>query len=322
MRRKRTNDEAMKGIDTITFSMTTSQPIQATNLELITVHGNKYGYVQIFSNRIECVLNMPKARGTSKTETNLVPFSLYNRVYIEIIKQDVLGRLKEILGSGFTSQVKTCELTYCVPVESNREIDTLITLLRDTFAESKRQSSVYYIKDMDPDLYVQDIQATGYISPAISNSYRIKVYNKGRELGLERDILRVEIILMNRYLKKLLKGKTTIEDVLSAETVAVLINEYKKIYEKSIAPALGKRFNQVVEELYYRMVETKKITRTFLELREHVYCLEVFIRAYRRYAKENSVSDNAVCRMGTYIKKKYGLDNTVLELLRQLHDNC
>ena len=67
---------------------------------------------------------------------------------IELIRDDITEKLKAILGDNFTSSIKTCELSYNLPVGTNEEINNLISILRNVFLEEKRQSAVYYIKSM------------------------------------------------------------------------------------------------------------------------------------------------------------------------------
>ena len=327
MYKRKKNPEVMKGLDSLVFSVHTFKALQTHSMELYTQQGNKYGYVQCFSNRMEFVLNLPKARGNTPDETNLIPYSVTDLIMIELIRDDITEKLKTILGDNFTSSIKTCGLSYNLPVETNEEINNLISLLRNVFLEEKRQSAVYYIKSMNVRMNLQVAEASGYLSPLINGRMRFKVYNKGKELGLQQDYLRFEIILMQRHLKRLFGCEMSIRSILTKEHLSRLLKEFRCIYENVIMPKISNELSNAVERLAYRMIETEKPVQAFLELQryEQVYTLEVFRRAltkYYSYVDKEKDHRNNINRLCFYVKKQYGLNNRTLELFKEMHFNC
>lgn len=308
------------GIDEVIFNIsTTIKSVNRIKLDFLNDKGIKYGQIDISSKNIILKINIPKAMGKTN---NLYPYKLDNTFEIVILQQKMTSKLEELFGNDFICEVKKIELSYLVAVNSKEDIENICHLFTDALCEEKRQTKVYMNTKVDKYLKIKCPGASAMQSPVIKNKFFVKIYNKGLELGLDADYLRIEFSLLHRYLKALFKNDMSIESVLSAAGFEILQNEFKRVYEKYLLVRLYQCLERTEEQLYERMVLTNKPIRAYVDMREHIHCLEEYKRALRRYASLVGMTANARNQNVHKIKEKYKLNNSVLEILNEFHHNC
>lgn len=160
--------------------------------------------------------------------------------------------------------------------------------------------------------------------------YRVKVYDKSEEQRqkgnplVEENLLRIEVVFIDRALRRMLGGKRSLLDVLSFEAIEIMCQEYKRVLEQdiirgSVTPCLDYCVSQLVESLV--SAETgNEISETVTRYKELIPDTEVLRKALKRWYHIRGEEDKSKQAINYYRQKGIGLPEGVLQTIRAFHD--
>lgn len=160
--------------------------------------------------------------------------------------------------------------------------------------------------------------------------YRVKVYDKTedqRQKGnplVPENLLRIEIVFIDRALRRMFGDKRSLLDMLSLEAIEIMCREYKRVLEfdiinGSVKPCLDYCVSQLVESLV--SAETgHEISATVARYKELIPDIQILRKALKRWYRIRGEEDKSKQAINYYRQKKIGLPEGVLKTLRAFHD--
>lgn len=160
--------------------------------------------------------------------------------------------------------------------------------------------------------------------------YRVKVYDKPEEQRqkgnplVAENLLRIEVVFIDRALRRMFGGKRSLLDVLSFEAIEIMCREYKRVLEQdiirgSVTPCLDYCVSQLVESLV--LAETgNEISETVTRYKELIPDTEVLRKALKRWYHIRGEEDKSKQVIRYYRQKNISLPDGVLKTIRAFHD--
>lgn len=321
---------AKQGIDTIKFELALPGT-KLKNLQkqiLINKQGFRYGSVEAKGGKAFLILNLPKfIRGN-----NIMPYTLSERIKVEIIRNDCLSDLEKIFGKNINTQINTVEVNITQEVSGKASVSDVLNFLHNTTCSKNKANKIYEERDMwNP----QNILPQKYTVVAYRENYWSgKFYNKSEEVTQKRiqlnlpiddvppNLLRIEIVFVNRTIKKIFGNRLTLEKTLTAKNIIEILREYKRVFEvdlieKRIKPYLTAYQNAIYESL----METNNPLETIVKCKELIIDIELFQRALKKYMKKMGLTNNSARDAKRYAEK-YGLPVDCRQTIKDFHMAC
>ncbi len=165
------------------------------------------------------------------------------------------------------------------------------------------------------------------LSISKKNYYILKLYNKTieqknrRNFEIEENLLRFEIVMIGRTVKKLFGEACTLRDVLKAQNLIKVMKEYKRIFiEDVIQEHVKPCLDNITRVLFESLTQTDSPTKTLANYREIVVDEEVFRRALKRWYGFRGMPDNS--RQTIRALRKYDLPRDVLKAIKSFREAC
>lgn len=160
--------------------------------------------------------------------------------------------------------------------------------------------------------------------------YKLKIYDKTEEqrekgnLTVEKNLLRIEVVFIDRSLRRMYGEKRSLMDVLSIQAMETLCREYKRVLEvdlinRSIKPCLNYCVTQLLESLA-SSTPGSEVSDTVIKYKELIPDIEVLRRSLKRWYRLRGKEDNSKQVIRYYRKKIAGLAEDVLKTIRMFHD--
>mgnify|MGYP007075840477 CR=1 FL=1 len=286
---------------------------------------------------MECVGGVVKAYVNAVhgvRSNNVQPYGCWgilNEVRLGIVEFRVTEFMREYLQKHLKDQysdemiqamaVKSLEVNVTIPCVGGAtpsDVIALIDLALDkTTVFRKRKTQEKYEKVNTGCLFSK------------SKEYRVKVYDKTEEqrqkgnLLVEENLLRVEIVFIDRALRRMFGDKRNVLDMLSFQSIETMCREYKRVLEKDIInggikPCLNYCVEQLVESL---KAETRnEISATVTRYKELIPDMEVLRVALKRWYRIRGEEDKSKQAINYYRQKGIGLPEGVLQTIRAFHD--
>lgn len=263
---------------------------------------------------------------------NVKPFGIADAIKLELVREQVVEFMKEYLqkhlGKRFSDEfiknmkVKALECNITLPALGGATPSDVIALfdlaLDKTMIFRKRKSQTRYEKRNTGCLYSKP------------KEYRLKIYDKTEEqhekgnLAVEKNLLRIEVVFIDRSLRRMYRENRTLMDVLSIHAIEIMCREYKKVLEvdlinRSIKPCLNYCVDRLLESLT-SSTPGREVSDTVIRYKELIPDIEVLRRALKRWYRLRGKEDNSKQVISYYRKKKAGLAEGVLKTIRTFHD--
>ena len=159
--------------------------------------------------------------------------------------------------------------------------------------------------------------------------YKLKVYDKTEEQHsngnplVEKNLLRIEVVFIDRSLRRMYGEKRTLMDVLTVRGIEIMCREYKRVLEEdiineSIKPCLDECMELLLDSLMSS--ETgNEVAETIARHKNLIPDIEVLRRALKCWYERRERKDNSRQVICHYRRKNMGLPEGVLKTLRAFH---
>ncbi len=156
----------------------------------------------------------------------------------------------------------------------------------------------------------------------------LKVYDKSFEqkkvgnFDVEPNLVRVELVFLDRMLKRMYSNKRSLGDILTKKSIKLLINQYQETFdgicENQINGLLKKCTNEVYESLTYS-TSGKEIQDTVARCKEFIVDMEVLRKALKKWYSDKGKPDSSKSRITYYMKEEFGIPVDVLKTIKKIH---
>lgn len=309
-----------QGIDGCNFnivSKTIFKPIG--RIPLISPNGIEYGVLKSSGMDYNLFVCPPKY----VRETNEYPFGLDDVQYIDNMRRDIENVLKNAFPRGYYIDADKIEINMTDTMAGECQCKNLFELLNDSMLHCKKQNTLYVVGSKGSDVE-RDIP--GFVSRTIGNEWKLKCYDKQRQLETEMNInitdplIRIEFILLSRRIDKLF-GKKNDLSIFTASNLLILIDEYKRLMDNLCDTFIKNHLQTVRKQLLKDLRCYNSPTDVYCLRKEIIYDREIFQKVLKAWYKEQGKTDNT--KQVLYgLNQKFGLPKDALDTIRKFHRQC
>lgn len=294
---------------------------------LINANGNIIAKISCTNGKLMAYINVVHAIRLD----NVHPLSLTDSIRLQIIEMQVTEYMKDCLKKHLKSKdysdsyiedlnVKELECNLTIQTYGKAKPHDLIALFDLAF-----DRTVVHKKRKKREMYEKEFTSCWHTEP---KQYKVKCYNKtleqydNRNTNVAPDLLRVEIVFIDRSLKRMFGEKRPLSKILTQKSLVILCKEYKRVFEEiintQIKPCLSYCTARLFESLTYSDTGSE-ISETIARHKELIVDLEVLRRALKKYYQYKGVNDNSKQAISYYRQKDMGLPEDVLKTLKLFH---
>ena len=221
------------GLDGISFQMKIENPkigLLADKHLLLNPTGKPVGFVKFERNNNAIIsFCLPKFI----RDDNLLPFTYKDTKAFDDIWDCLQSQLKPILGNLEKCHLKNVECNITKKVLKNCRCSQVLDLINCSNIETV--SAVFEGASTECK-YKKEKQS---LKITVKNYYGLKVYNKSLEakrhgIFTDDELLRMEIIMCDRIIKRLFGELPTLHEVLRKESLDLIVGEYKRIFSQIV----------------------------------------------------------------------------------------
>lgn len=322
------------GIDGIEFEYQIPGVARNVNMEkktLFNQFGKAYASIMITYGVLNLQINGPLAI----RENNIYPRSKTDMVNIDSLKISIIAdieallREQSILCNVGQSKLKRIECGITRRVAPGCTCSHVLNLINISFYKT---TNVVYQRASRDFRYIKENETV--VVPKITrrNYYTIKAYDKETEQlkkgnkYVEKGLLRIEVILLNRTIKKIFSKNPTLDEMFCKQSFVKVIEEYKRLFvEVLVGEYISKCRLEVTQRIFESLTETDNIIETMLKHKELIVDREVLRDAICKWqlfkgktevrAKRNA--DKVLCET-----KKFNLPANVFKTIAAFEDIC
>lgn len=328
-RKKRVKRNAHKqGTDNYEFEVAFQSNLKDLPKQpLINAQGKRYGTVEVVSGKATVNLVLPEF----VRDNNIQPFTLVDSISLEICRTNVEKQLKQILGNEITSKVKSieCNITQKVSGKATQS-DVLNLLCHATLSTDSDNHK--WVGASKGNRYKE---VTRTITHTRQHYYVLKAYDKTREqevrnkqecksnVSVPKGLLRIEIIMQDRIIKKLFGDKTSFSDILTKDSLIAIIQEYKRIFcDELIEHDVKTYLNGCMWKLLESLTETDNVADTIAKERELIPDICVLKKALYKYLNLRHKPTYNLARDAKAYAERYALPQDVILTLHDFKVSC
>lgn len=316
-------EKAKQGCDCFIFNLSLPDETRIIHeLDLVNENQMKYGVIKTKRNKNILELTLPHFIRND----NIQPFSLNDAIYLHSLQCDCSKQLENLFGNKIDTKIDSVECNLNLFPHGESTISDVLNLLVNSSLSHERDSLKYIGLREKSDLKPE----THTIISKKMHYYTIKAYNKTLERKRKNksssstttsELLRIEIIMQERTLKKLFGEKTTLSDILTSNNLLEIIREYKRIFHDEVIPKIKQYLTSCRKHLTESLCETESIDLTVAKERELIPDAEVLKRAIKRYQELRGISDNSNRDSKRYAEK-YNLPKDTLLTIKNFRKSC
>lgn len=265
---------------------------------------------------------------------NVKPLTIADTVKLELIQSKVIGFMSEYLKKYLQEQYSEkyvnsfmvtkleCNLNIkCLNGASPSDVINLFECALDkTVLHKQRKSKDGHNKIVTSCYYTK------------RKEYSLKIYDKTNDqrekgnLAVEDNLLRVEIIFLDKSLKRMYGDKRTLNDILTQKAIVTLCKEYKRVFQQELVEKYIKPYlNWCVQEIYDSLCcfeNGNAISEAIAKNKEHIPEMEVLKKALQMWYKNKNADDRSARVLYEYRKKNIGIPDGVLKTIRAFNKSC
>ena len=289
---------------------------------LLNEQGRIFGSVEVLRRKVNVKFNSPKY----VRENNLIPFSRNDFIKLNSMWLCLERQLSALFGDLSKCRLKNIECNITLKIVGRCALSQVLDLINRSFTDTV---NVVYEGVSAKCKYMKEKQS---LIIKVKNYFTLKIYNKTLEamrkgISAEEGLLRIEIVMLDRTIKRLFSGRVpNLCELLCQKSLRLFIKEYKRIFsqgilEKYIKPCLSDITNILHESLH----ETGNPKDTIVLLSGIIVDQEVYRRALCRWYRDRGFApqrarrnaDNQIFRL-----KKYGLPQDVIATIKAFNQLC
>lgn len=320
-----TRSRSKQGTDCYTFEIAFHGELKNLPKQpLINDQGRKYGYVEVKEGKASVKLVLPNFVRCS----NIQPFTLLDSIYLEIIKNDCENQLKRLLGPDISSKIESIECNITQPVSGKATQSDVLNLLCHAFLTRIRDVQKYVGPNkscpLKEETHTQIYKKQHYYTMKgydKTEQQRVKTGSKVVDAN-EPELLRLEIIMVDRTIKKLFPFARSFSDILTEKSLIKIFREYKRIFYEDISVKVRNYLNSCVRHLVESLCHTESPIETIAKEREAIPDARVLQRALEKWMKTRKRAPNNALRDARRYAAKYALPQDVILTLRDFKNSC
>lgn len=324
----------MQGADGMNFQLQlTIKGLESINLpeeSLKNESGNDIMKISCWGGKLSAYVNLPNAIRPN----NVQPFQLSDCIKIELVRNQVIehmrlylqNHLKDKYSDEFLSMMSVtkmeCNLTIkCV---GNCKPKDVIKLFEKSFAK------VTVYKETDPSGKTHRKPERG-ITTTKPHEWVLKVYDKtfqqrqAGNLKVESNMVRVELVFLDRMLDRMYSNKKSLEDILTRKAIKTLIDQYQMTFDEICKNSIIPMLNACVQDVFESLTQSdsgNEISNTLIKHKDLIVDIEVLRKALKKWYAFRKMPDNSK-RMVSYYRNngKFGIPSDVLKTLKLMHNS-
>ena len=324
----------LQGADGMNFQLQlTRKGLESINLpeeNLTNESGNDIMKISCWGGKLSAYVNLPNAIRPN----NVQPFQLSDCIKIELVRNQVIEHMRSYLqkhlkdkySDEFLSMMSVtkmeCNLTIkCVGDCKPKDV---IKLFERSFAKA----TVY--KETDPNGKTHRKPERG-ITTTKPHEWVLKVYDKtfqqrqAGNLKVESNLIRVELVFLDRMLDRMYSSKKSLEDILTRKAIKTLIDQYQETFDEICKKNIPPMLNACVQDVFETLTQSdsgNEISNTLIKCKELIVDIEVLRKALKKWYAFRKMSDSSK-RMVSYYRnnEKFGLPSDVLKTLKLMHNS-
>lgn len=324
---------AKQGIDGANFELIINGVNQnqfLKNEPLINYQGKVFGSVDAKNGKASIKLNFPKFIRPNNVE----PFSVSDMIQLEMLKCNLEEQLQQLFGNISDSRLTSieCNITQLVCGEQTSEQVNHVLRLLNACTLSKRadKQNKLFVNAAKDNRYMTNV--SGVVTHSVKGKYVLKAYNKYFQIWnecenhteLSEGLLRIEIVMQKRTLKKLFHNKLGINDILQKQSLLAIMKEYKRIYEELIEDYIKPCLSQCTDIIFESMTQSNSqhyIADTIAKHKDILFDVEILRKALKRYYKFKNMPDNSRSNICKYANN-YKIPKDVVATLKEFRKSC
>lgn len=162
--------------------------------------------------------------------------------------------------------------------------------------------------------------------------YRLKIYDKTDEQHerknplVEKNLLRIECVFIDRSLKKMFADKRTIDDILTKQAIITLCDQYRYVLtEDIIKQYVVPYLNACKETLFESLLQSesgKEISDTVARHKDIIVDMEVLRQALKKWYRFRKVEDRSNQILHKYRQRDLGIPECVIATIKLFHKSA
>ena len=310
-----------QGVDGYTFEITSKKNFSPTpKIEMKSPHGTVFGTLTAKSGYYELFVCPPRY----VRDTNEVPFGVSDLKYLSEMREEIKRVLKKEFPRGYYIDFKKTEVNITDTMVGKCRCENVFGLLCDSMIHHREQNILYVTQTRES---VIDREIPGFVSRTIGNQWKLKCYDKQRQLDVEmgvqisEQLVRMEFILLSRKIQKMFGKDHSIDNIFSHNSVMLLINEYKVLMDNVIENYVKKHLSRVHEQLLEDLRILKSPTDVYCLRKRNIYDEKQMTKALKVYYKEQGREDSSRQVIHS-LNRKFLLPKNTLDTIRKFHRQC
>jgi len=288
-----------------------------------------YANIKVLHDRLKVYINLPRCI----RKDNVLPFSFYDMKQLEKIKKKIISELQAVIDEQNMScdikaiPVKSIEYNITQQVANGTTCGQMLNMFNRFFYDGR---NLVYQDPLPECKFLKDNVA---VLPLVKrkNYYTIKLYNKSVEqadkgnMAVENDLLRFEIVFVDRTLKRLCGNDLSLDNFLSSEIIYKAIEEFKYVFVKRMVKDFKICLDEIVEIIFQSLMATNSALVTVATYRELIVDKEILRRAMIKWYKENGCSHYRARRNTSKflsVNKRLNLPMNAIDTMRVFKREC
>ena len=291
---------------------------------LITTQGSEFGSAGIKGGKVYIHFCLPKVVWKdNRTPFGVAGMAKLSHIVNEIelaLEQALEGRIADGIDVLSASARKIeCNLTQWVA--EGCTCSHVINLLNRSYYEG---TNVVYQKASSKCKFIKEDETAIIKKP---NYYLLKCYDKSLEQrktlnpDIEDGLLRIEVVMLDRLLKKLFPEEQTIRSILTEQGLMKVIEEYKRIFVEDIINSYVRPcLKSVTKILFESLKETDSPVETISLYKELIVDEEVLRKALKKWYAFSGRPDSS--RQRIHSLKAHDFPKGVVKTIRAFKSAC
>lgn len=249
---------------------------------------------------------------------NILPYGLRDIDTINEIGEEITDALDDIFFDGYESKLTYAEICGTCGTVGKGKCDNIFRLFTNALLHNDEQNKLFVIRNKKMELVPY---CSGMQSRTIKNRWKLKAYDKYREMGIlsERELVRGEFCIVKRQIEKTLAENTEISSVLTQSAVESLIGLYRPLFDELMNEFVEPYLSTAKEVFRQAYIENKcRPTIPYLKCREIIVdeqiVKEVIEERYKGRGRSNKYVYQDIRRL-----KKYDLPYDTISTIEKLH---